>query len=279
MKDEKRKNILIGVLLAIVVLLVAFIILLLTNTININLSNKNNNGVETNDSDSIIDNNNSTTNNKAEYNQETFKKIVDDELYILFGFKSLSEVTNERKLTLAFNKVESEYSHSDNDVYSSVQSVSKEKVEEIFNKTSISKLGIIHQNFDVYKLNNDIYNRNNEVMSKRNLFYCNIQMQASKISDYQVKDDKYILSVQYMFPDTCEGWEKFYGSYGYDEQNESNFIVKAYTGSYESDNIEYINPKEYLDKNYDSIKNKLDTYIYTFEVNNGKIELVDFSVN
>lgn len=160
-----------------------------------------------------------------------------------------------------------------------MQNVSKEKVEEEFNKTSIARLGISHQDFDVYILNNDIYIKNNEWMSKRNLFYCGVQTQASKISDYQVKDNKYILSVKYMFPDDCEGWEKFYGSYGYDNQNESNFIVKAYTESFESNDINYIDPKKYLEDNYDSIKDKLDTYIYTFEVNNNKIELVDFSVD
>ena len=290
MREEKGKNILIVVLLVIVVALVAFVVLVLTNTISINLGTKtnsnngDNNSVEISDNDNYVDNGNETEsdssmNNTIEYSQDTFKKIVDNELYILFGFKSLNEVTNQRKLTLAFNLIEKEYSHNDNDVYSSVQSVSTERVEEAFNKTSISKLGIQHQDFDVYKLNNDYYNRNNQWMSKRNLFYCGIQTQASKVSDYQVKDNKYILSVKYMFPDDCEGMEKYYGTYLNADRNESNFIVKAYTGSYEANNVEYINPKDYLNENYASIKDKLDTYVYTFEVNNGKIELVDFSIN
>ena len=264
MENKKGKNILIGVLLTIVIILVAFIILVLTNTISLNLSSNTNNGKAGNDS---------TINNSTKYNQETFKKIVDDELYILFGYNSLSELTNQRKLTLAFNLIEKEYSTNGSDIYSTVQSVSKEKVDEAFNKTSISKLGITHQDFDVYKLNNDTYNRNNEVMSKRNLFHCNIK--ASKVSNFEVKDNKYIVSVKHMFPDGCEGVEGYYGTYLNANQTESNFVVKAYTGVY----TDYIDPQKYLDDNYDSIKDKLDTYIYTFEVNNGKIDLVDFSIN
>ena len=96
-------------------------------------------------------------------------------MYILFGFKSLSEVTNQRKLTLAFNKVEKEYTNCNNDACSTVDYISKSKLEETFNKTSIAKLGIEHQSYDVYVLNDNDYVRNKEVMSKRNMFRCGLE--------------------------------------------------------------------------------------------------------
>lgn len=277
MKEEKGKNIIIVLLLVIVVALVAFVLLILTNTISIKLGDKFNNSLQISDNVNVVDNSSnetesdSTTNKIAKYSQETFKKIVDDELYILFGLKSLSEVTNGRKLGLVFDKIEKKYSYGDNDVYSTVQSISRKKVEEVFNNTSISELGIEHQSYDVYVVNDYSYNRNNDQMSKRGYAHCGIY---GKVSNYEKKDSKYILSVKYMFPDTCEGLEKFYGSYGYTSQNDSNFIVKAH-----DDNMNYIDPQKYIDENYDSIKDKLDTYVYTFEVNNGKIKLVDYSIN
>lgn len=274
----KKKNSILGVLVILlsVVVLGLTVFIVYDKFLSKDVNSSGSNGAQNINNDSTSQNSNVASNNLVEYNQETFKKIIDDELYVLFGFKSLSEITNKRKLTLAFNKVEKENTNCNNDVCSTVEYISKEKLEEAFNKTSIAKLGITHESYDVYVLNDHEYVRNQQWMSKRNMFRCGNE--ASKISDFQVKNNKYIISVKYMFPDTCEGIEKYYGSYSYTDQNESNFITKAYTGSYESNNIEYIDSKKYLDENYDSIKDKLDTYTYTFEVNNGKIELVDFSV-
>ena len=265
MEKEKNNKVLIVVLLVIIILLGALCALLATGTISL----KNNKGQENNTIDGAEVNGNNTT----EYTQETFKKIVDDELYVLFGYKSLNELPNARKLTLAFNIVESMYLKKDNDVNTTIQEVTEEKVEEAFNKTSISKLGIKHQSFDVYQLNSGIYSRNNTVMSKRNLFNCDF---PHKVENFEKSGNKYVISVKYLFTDACPVSGYYYGAYASSDQSESNRITNAFVGDNYTD---YVDPKKYLEENYDSIKDKLDTYIYTFEVNNGKIELVDFSIN
>lgn len=271
MEKKNNSGMLVGILIGLVIALLVGVGLFATGNINFK-TNANTDNKQAEDSNNITDNNSNGKVEEKDITQKTFEDIVDNELYILFGFKSLNEITNERKLTLAFNLIDKEYAHSDNDVWATVQSVSKTKVEKVFNNTSISKLGIIHQKFDVYNVNDTHYNRNNNYMSKRNLFYCGFK--ARKFVNYEEKNNQYILSVNYIFPDSCEGWEKFYGAYGYENQNESNFVVNAH-----NDAMEYIKPQEYLDDNYDSIKDKLDTYVYTFEVDgNNKINLVDFSI-
>ena len=87
------------------------------------------------------------------------------------------------------------------------------------------------------------------------------------------------MAIKYLFTDACHVSEYYYGSYSPEDQNESNKIVEQYENSKVNDNNKYIEPQEYLDNNYEKIKDKLDTYVYTFEVDNdGKINLVDFSI-
>lgn len=263
MEKEKNNKVLIIALLVIIILLGALCALLATGTISLKNSKvqKNNTGAEVNG------------NNTTEYTQDTFKKIVDDELYVLFGYKSLNELPNKRKLTLAFNKAENENSNCNNDVCSTVDYISKSKLEEAFNKTSLAKLGINHESYDVYTLSDNKYVRNQQVMSKRNLFNCDF---PHKVENFEKSGNKYVISVKYLFTDACPVNEYYYGAYASSDQSETNRITNAFVGDNYTD---YVDPKKYLDENYDSIKDKLDTYIYTFEVNNGKIELVDFSIN
>lgn len=275
---EKNNNKGVVVLLCIIiVILLALCTLFATGTISLNSKEDANE----NKSTEIKDSNEEKTNNSTvSLNQSSFEKIVDDELYILFGFKSLNEVTNRRKLTLVFNKLEEEYGYWDDDVSANLNSVSKTKVEEVFNETCLSKLGITHENFDVYEMNDTYYNRNNNYMSKRNLF---IPSQlAKKVVDYKQEGNKYTLDVKYIFTNNGDSGDR--GQYGYGSwdnlSDESKNIVEIYTYE-ENFNMKTLVPdlQKYLDENFDTIKDKLDTYHYTFEVKDNKIELIDFSIN
>ena len=262
MEQEKNKNRVIALLVIIIVILAVLCTLFATETISLrsNTSNNNQQASEGNQQDNDV-------NITKEFTENDFKKVIDDELYILFGFKSLDELTNRRKLTLVFNKLDSDYA--------TVDSTSKERVEEVFKTTSISNLGINHETFDVFTYDNGTYTKNKEQMSKRNLFNCGF---ANKVESFEKKDNKYIISVKYLFTDSCPVSGYYYGTYNSADQNESNKIVEAYQNSKVNYNNTYLEPQKYLDENYDSIKDKLDTYVYTFEVSNDKINLVDFSV-
>lgn len=266
MEQEKNKNGgLIALLSVIIVILLTLVVLLATGTINFKREPSKNNQQSNENTQQ-----NSDESSTSKYTENDFKKVIDDELYILFGFKSLNEVTNGRKLTLVFNKLDPNYSAG---------SFSKQQVEEAFNATSIRSLGIQHETFDIYTYENDTYTGDSGKMSKRNLFIPS--MLASKIINYRKNDDKYVLEVKYIFTNNGDSGDR--GQYGYGSWNhlsdESKHIVEIYT--YESDfNIKTLIPdlQKYLDENYDSIKDKLDTYVYTFEVVNDKINLVDFSI-
>ena len=56
-----------------------------------------------------------------------------------------------------------------------------------------------------------------------------------------------------------------------------NPVVKIYDDYIQTNKL-VDDVQKYLDDNYDSIKDKLATYTYLFEKNNGKINLVNFSV-
>lgn len=269
MEKKNNSGILVGILIGLVIAVIAGVGLFATGTVGFK-TNTTNNNVQTN-KDSKITTDDSSSKQAKEINQNTFENLIDEELYILFGFKSLNELTNWRKLTLVFNKLDETYAHSENDVYSVVENVSKKKVEEVFNNTVFSNLGITHQSFDTYDTNDTFYYRKNQYMQKRNLFYCGYE---HKVDNFEKKDNKYIMSVKYMFTDTCEGYLYYYGSYSADDQNESNKITNA-----TDDGINYIDGKKYFNENYENIKNKLDTYTYTFEVNGNKINIIDFKVN
>lgn len=268
---ENKKNKFIILFLVIIIIILSLLCTLLAiGKIKPYNNDSSNNKIISNNNEISQTNSNS---DKKNLNQGDFKKLVNDELYILFGFKSLKDVTNDRKLTLTFNKIENEHAKSDNNVYVLLESVSKEEVEKVFNETCFSKLGINHEKFDVFELNDSYYNRNNQYMSKRNLFHSNY---AYKIKKYEQEGNKYTLAINYLFPDTMPGPKYYYGSYSSEDQNENNKIVKAYEDGIPEN---YINSQEYLDNNYEKIKDKLDTYNYIFEVNNNKIEIVDFYIN
>ena len=79
--------------------------------------------------------------------------------------------------------------------------------------------------------------------------------------------------MNYLFPDDRVGFEYYYGSIA-DIKSKTNSIVKAYNES-----NEYIDAQDYLDNNYDSIKEKLATYTYVFEFEDEKLVLDSFSIN
>jgi hypothetical protein len=96
---------------------------------------------------------------------------------------------------------------------------------------------------------------------------------ASIIKNYEKNNNKYVISMNYLFADDNVGWEYYYGSFN-DVKNGANSIVKAY-----DENGTYLNAQEYLDNNYNNIKDKLATYTYVFELKKDNLVLTDFSIN
>ena len=277
MENKKSNKIVIMLLAIIIVVLVMLCILLVTNKISFNfneIGNSNQNISENSNDNELEEGNNVSDNNVSE---ENLKNIIKKQLFILFRYSDpvikIENIDNKSKLLLALNILEDKYTTKSNDINTTIVNVSKSELEAAFNSSVISDLGIKHENFDLYELTgNTIYNRNTDLLVYSKEMYKYLLPQASKVKNYEKKNNQYIISMNYLFPDSDVGFEYYYGSL-IDVKNGANSVVKAYDAN------GYIDAQKYLDENYNNIKDKLATYNYTFEIVNNKINLVNFSIN
>lgn len=282
--ENKQKNKMITILLVVItVILSVLCVLFATGTINLkfnDIDNKLDNNVDNNNSNQNIVENNEFEENKISVDnisEEKLKNIVENQLYILFTHSNpitkLENIDNQSKLQLALTILEDKYTTSSNDIDTTIVSVTKSKLEEAFASSVIGNLGIKHEDFGVYELTGDyIYNRNTNLLVYSKAMYKYKVPDASKVKNYEKKDNQYIISMNYLFPDVVPGPSYYHGSLT-DAKNETNPIIKAY-----DDNNNYLNAQEYLDNNYNSIKDKLATYTYTFELKNDNLVLTNYSV-
>ena len=277
MENKKSNKIVIMLLAIIIVVLVMLCILLVTNKISFNfneIGNSNQNISENSNDNELEEGNNVSDNNVSE---ENLKNIIKKQLFILFRYSDpvikIENIDNKSKLLLALNILEDKYTTKSNDINTTIVNVSKSELEAAFNSSVISELGIKHENFDLYELTgNTIYNRNTDLLVYSKEMYKYLLPQASKVKNYEKKNNQYIISMNYLFPDSDVGFEYYYGSL-IDVKNGANSVVKAYDAN------GYIDAQKYLDENYNNINDKLATYNYTFDIVNNKINLVNFSIN
>lgn len=281
MKKEKGKNILIGILIVIIIVLIVFIILFTTNIISFNKKVLSDTQTQENNTQSS---NNESTISTQDISEEKLKSIIEKQLFILFKYNydpntkyepiaQKEDIDNNSKLFLALNMLEEEYTTKSNDINTIIVNFSTSKLEDAFNSSVISDLGIKHESFDIYELTNDIaYNKKALILYSKGIYQYRLP-HASKVKSYEKSSNQYIISMNYLFPDDDFEWQYYYGSLN-DVKNGENSVVKAY-----NDNGTSLNAQEYLDNNYNDIKDKLATYNYTFEIRNNKINLVNFSIN
>lgn len=232
------------------------------------------------DDDYNVGNNNQLTGeNKIsadDISERKLKNIIEKQLFIVFKYNNpitkIEDIDNQSKLLLTLSILEDSYTTNSNDINTTIVSITKSKLEDAFNSSVISNTGIKHENFDVYKLNGDYYNRDTDLLVYSKEMYKYMLPHASKVKSYEKNNNQYIISMNYLFPDGDVGFEYYYGSLT-DVKNGTNSIVKAY-----DDNGTYLNAQQYLDNNYNNIKDKLTTYNYTFEVKNNKLILTNFSI-
>ena len=220
-----------------------------------------------------IEDNNSIEN----LTEENLKEIIKEQLFILFRAKNpitkKENIDNKSKLLLALSILENKYLTSSNDVNTTFISITKAELEKAFNSSVISNLEIKHENFDIYELTGDsIYNRDNKLTVYSKEIYNYVTPGAGRVKSFEKNGNKYIISMNYLFPDDHMGFNYYYGSLN-NKFDEKYKVVKAY-----DDNGNYINAQEYLDSNYETIKDKLSTYNYTFEIKNNKLLLTNYSI-
>lgn len=271
MENKNNKGIII--LLAMIIAILGLLcILLVTNKISFNFNELNNSNQNINDS-VLEEENNVSYDNMSE---EKLKNIIEKQLFILFRYSDpvtkIENIDNKSKLLLALSILEDKYTTKSNDINTTIVSVTKSELENCFNSSIISDLGIKHESFDLYELTSEYYNRNTDLLVYSKEMYKYMLPMASKVKNYEKKNNQYTISMNYLFPDDTVGFQYYYGSLT-DIKKQINSIVKAY------DDNGYLDAQKYLDDNYNNIKDKLTTYNYTFEVANNKIKLVNFSIN
>lgn len=242
------------------------------------------NGNEVGDNDESNQLNDEVQNSSKDFLKDDLKKIIDDQLWILFkssyhkndnSLIKIKDISNNDKLLLSLVLLENKYLIKSNGVNTTFINFSSDELEKAFNSSVISNLGIKHKSFDIYKLSEsgDIYNRDENLLIYSKSFYGYHNSAASIIKDFKKDGNKYTISMNYLFADDKMAWQYYYGSLT-DALNRKNPIVEAYN----ENESEYIDAQKYLDSNYDRIKDKLAAYKYVFEVRDGKLILTDFSV-
>lgn len=205
--------------------------------------------------------------------------LIDSQLYILNGKTSLNDLTNQKKLSLAFNLLKDSNGGNYPSTFTSSQ------LEDSFKSSVFSKLNIEHENIIAVKSSesdgnigygctyfNGVYTDcvlTNSGASRVRVIY-------NKVVSFDEDNGKYILSVKYLwggFGTTIFDDNNIYSKYS-DSLNKINSIVTIpYEVLASDEDFEY-----WAKNNISNYEDKLETYNYVFVKENGTINIVDFYV-
>ena len=255
--------------------------------------NLNDNKEETNNqvnkNENTQEGNNNQTNENKDTKQEALEKIISNQLYALVNKKSLEELTNQERLRLLFDIYKDTIS-------TDTMTVKISDLKEIHKKSSISNLDIEYTDiYDYYTMfssderdNREIgykYNKDNQTYTYTGALGHGASQTAIKLYTETIlftvsNNDTYTIKQRYVFGNKTGDGPMPYILYhsGIDAYNEKNefkkFNEEDGVGEYKTD---YITPAtEYIVDNYDTIKDKLSTYTYTFKKENNQYIIVDF---
>lgn len=226
----------------------------------------------------------STNDNKmVEIAVERFLNIIDDELSIYLGYDSIDDIKNQDKLRLIYDKYVSSYG----DDFDLAEFPAAD-LQKYFTDSSIIDFG--YKNEDIYCnghygdskyiLWNYIKEEDKYVLNKEHIedVLLTNNVMARKVIEYKNSNNRYTIKINYLFGYYVadENSVYLYGSY-YDFMNKNDVIVSL---GRDTDQVDFNNlALNYLNNNYDNIKDRLASYEYVFTYSNNKIKLVDFSVN
>ena len=231
----------------------------------------------------VYNNDNSIDNNVG--NVDISKKIldiIDNELGMYLKYSSINDITNQDKLIYIYNEYVSDYGEEFD-----LKEFPASSLQKYFTDSSIIDLGYKNENIYCssyygdkdhilwnYDEIGDKYILNESHSAHDEVSY----VMADKVVEYKNNNNRYTVFFNYLFGDTADDENSIdlYGSYT-DFVSKNNKIA---TISRDSNKISFSTlALNYLNNNYDNIKDKLDYYEYTFVYSNNKIKLVDFNVN
>lgn len=218
-------------------------------------------------------------NNKIdkEISEKEIEILLTEELYVLWNKENIEEVTDNERLTLAIRK----YAKNNNLDYYNLESINANDVEDAFKTTSIGHLKLNHQSvkggFKITTCEHDDweYDDSKEIYTNTIVGHgiCAVKEIYHKLISLEEKNGKYIAVYKSIFNYSCEDGDlSLYGSYE-DAVNSKNKLAEISSLEYSTEE----GYKKVLATKYEEIQDRLTTYTYTFEKNNGKIALTDFS--
>lgn len=225
--------------------------------------------------------NNGIKNNYEVITQDELVGLIDEQLYIFYGKKSLNDISNQSKLSLSLHLMGNDNLGELRDSFTS------KELEEFFNSSIISNLGIKHENIIPSKsilIDGNMgygYTYSNDVYSdpvRTNSGYSSVHMIYNKVVSFNENEGQYTFSIKYL-------WGGF-GEYLMDDES----VYGKYVDSINGQNSIGVVPEDILMGSYEQLQNwgkdnfsnfedKLEKYNFVFVKKNGKINLIDFYVD
>ena len=222
------------------------------------------------------------------FNQKDFEKIIEDDLGILLEKNSLADITNEDITAWAFNK--SKYNYSTN----SFESKYLEDIitDSVFrnNEYELTDIYQVRGNYADIHLSDSL-----KCFTLKGTRYINDETCGSsglgatpyvtKFVYFKQEKNRYIISAKSIFTTILSGPDdiRLYSSYEKArkaslDNSFNNLSFKTFTMKENGDDliVPYDDVDKYINENWNTIKDKLDTYTYIFEVENNEIVLKDF---
>lgn len=245
----------------------------------------NNNQIDvSNNKEEIYDNNqnNNTSNNESNsISLKIYENIISNDLSYLLGKNSLSELTNQDILRMLFEIYKNQYGFP--------SSFNKTELNKIHNNSVLRNIEFTHENISDYSILYDYhssplfdYNNNTYTYAKTGHSYQSVKIVNKELISQSEKDNEITLAYKFIFLEQTENMPTYLKLYYTIDDIKNNKSFKEFSYYNITDEAGYYitldNAKNYIKDNYDSIKNNLKIYTYTFKVENDNIILKDFKV-
>lgn len=289
MKKVEKVNIAIIIILTGVLCLFAgYVMFTEVMKVNDNSNSKGNSSEKVSKSSISLD-------NRIELNN-----LIDNDLLILLYKEKLSDITVSELRTITeynnYSKINIKVTNENSDNVS--YSFASDELKKLFNNSVFSELkyedgniggvcaGVVYDN-DMY-----IYDASAKIYTANPNTGMGCNMVRPYVHTYNVDSymdgDKYVIVNQYLFANpsnvmSAEESQYLFGSVSADTDIDTSKSVATLDniGEDDTDTVLFeaaLNKFTSDYKNYDSIKDKLDTYTYTFEKKDGHFVITDFSV-
>ena len=239
--------------------------------------------------DNDIEPENNLQTNIKKYTQEEVENILKEQAYILYGNTSLDTIDNKEKLYLAFDLLRINYTKED--IYSGF---TVEDIKKYYDNSIYSNLDIKYDDIYLYPYYNEIYfHLDNETYTfEPSAAHGGLAVYPiySKVLNYHTEDNKYTISYQYVFSASSEGpsdrhlYYTYQDALKYYDSSLSFYTLKEMdyidenTYEYDTDRLNK-DTEDYINNNYDEIKQKLKTYNYVLEGTDSGLKITNFYID